>query len=50
MRNKHNEILELILGQRKDINAKKKKIRNLSKTFSLVNIVVVMLLSSSVSL
>ena len=25
MRNKHNEILELILGQRKDINAKKKK-------------------------
>ena len=50
MRNKHNEILELILGQRKDINAKKKKKRNLSKTFSLVNIVVVMLLSSSVSL
>lgn len=49
MTNKHNEILELILGQRKDINAKKKK-RNLSKTFSLVNIVVVMLLSSSVSL
>ena len=25
MTNKHNEILELILGQRKDINAKKKK-------------------------
>ena len=49
MRNKHNVRSWNRYWDRERIFMKK-KIRNLSKTFSLVNIVVVMLLSWSVSL